>query len=203
MQYGFYFDADRCGSCKACVMACKDKNDTLVGLKYRSVIDYVGGTWEDEGGYSRPQGVFAYSVSIACNHCADPACVAACPTGAMTKREDDGVVYVDRDVCVGCGACAQACPYGAPRLDEEYGVMGKCDMCREYIDAGGRPACVDACLMRCLDWGDIEDLREKYGDNADIEPLASSELTHPSIVIHAPERACGQGAVNNAAEELI
>ena len=98
-------------------------------------------------------------------HCADPACVAACPTGAMTKR-DDGIVYVDQEICVGCGACAQACPYNAPHLISAAGVMGKCDLCRDLVDAGQNPACVDACLMRCLDWGDIDELRERHGDGA-------------------------------------
>jgi DMSO reductase iron-sulfur subunit len=116
MQYGFYFDADRCGSCKACVMACRDKNDTLLSLKNRNVIDFGGGRWVEKDGLVQPENVFVYSISISCNHCESPACVANCPTGAMIKRDEDGIVYVDESVCIGCGTCANACPYGAPKV---------------------------------------------------------------------------------------
>lgn len=203
MQYGFYFDADRCGSCKACVMACRDKNDTLLGLKLRNVIDFGGGTWAERDGIVQPDGVFVYSVSVSCNHCANPACVANCPTGAMTKRDKDGIVYVDESVCIGCGTCANACPYGAPRLNVERNLSSKCNFCMDYLDAGGRPACVDACLMRCLDFGDLDELREKYGDTADIDPLPSSDRTSPSLVIGLSRHAGKDGTVINLEQELF
>lgn len=203
MQYGFYFDADRCGSCKACVMACKDKNDTLVGLKYRMVVDYGGGAWVEEDGVMQPSEVFVYSVSIACNHCANPACVANCPAGAMAKREEDGIVFVDKDKCIACGTCVKACPYGAPRLNPATGTSGKCDLCKDYLAEGGRPACVDACLMRCLDFGDIDELRAKYGDVADIDPLPSSSETEPSLVIGRSHHAGKSGTIINPEEELV
>lgn len=181
-QYGFHIDADHCAACKACVAACKDKNDTLVGLKYRRVLDCESGGWTESEGVMVPQDIFVYSVSYSCNHCANPACVRACPTSAMTKRED-GIVFVDTEKCIGCGSCAEACPYDAPRLNEEKKHMGKCDFCRSRIDKGENPACVDACLMRCLDFGELEELQQKYGSNADIAPLASSDQTTPSIVV--------------------
>lgn len=203
MQYGFYFDADRCGSCKACVMACKDKNDTLVGSKYRSVVDYGGGTWVEKDGLLQPDGVFVYSLSIACNHCAKPACVAACPAGAMTKREEDGIVYVDESKCIGCGTCTKSCPYGAPRLDTERKISGKCNFCMDYLGEGGRPACVDACLMRCLDFGDIEELRARYGATADLAPLPDAAQTEPSLVVVPSHHAGKSGEIINSAEELL
>ena len=203
MQYGFYFDADRCGSCKACVMVCRDKNDTLLGLKNRNVIDFGGGRWVEKDGLVQPENVFVYSISISCNHCESPACVANCPTGAMIKRDEDGIVYVDESVCIGCGTCANACPYGAPKVSEERGVTSKCNFCMDYLDEGGRPACVDACLMRCLDFGDIAELREKYGDACDVAPLPSSSETRPSLILGLPKNADEDGAVINLEQELL
>ena len=203
MQYGFYFNAGRCGSCKACVMACRDKNDTLLGLKNRNVIDFGGGKWVEKDGLVQPENVFVYSISIACNHCESPACVANCPTGAMTKRDQDGIVYVDESACIGCGTCANACPYGAPKVNAERGVTSKCNFCMDYLDEGGRPACVDACLMRCLDFGDIDELRTKYGDTCDVDPLPASNETGPSLVIGLPKCAGQEGAVINLDQELL
>lgn len=203
MQYGFYFDANRCGSCKACVMACRDKNDTLLGLKNRNVIDFGGGRWVEKDGLVQPENVFVYSISISCNHCESPACANACPTGAMTKRDEDGIVYVDESACIGCGTCASACPYGAPKVNVERGVTSKCNFCMDYLDEGGRPACVDACLMRCLDFGDIAELRERYGDSCDLSPLPSSHETRPSLVIGLPKNADDDGAIINLEQELL
>jgi anaerobic dimethyl sulfoxide reductase subunit B (iron-sulfur subunit) len=186
-------------------MACKDKNNTLVGLKYRSVIDFGGGSWTDEGGIPIPQGVYVYGVSYSCMHCVAPACIASCPTSAIVKREEDGVVYIMEDVCIGCGACVIACPYGAPRMDMEKGVAGKCNFCMDLLDAGENPACVDSCLMRCLEYGDIEELRQAHGDNAQIPPLVSPDQTAPNYVVkpHRLMPADGAGTVMNAIEELI
>lgn len=203
MQYGFYFDADRCGSCKACVMACRDKNDTLLGLKNRNVIDFGGGRWVEKDGLVQPENVFVYSISISCNHCESPACVANCPTGAMTKRGEDGIVYVDESVCIGCGTCANACPYGAPKVNAERGLTSKCNFCMDYLDEGGRPACVDACLMRCLDFGDIAELREKYGDVCNVAPLPASDETRPSLVLGLPKNAGAEGTIINLDQELL
>jgi anaerobic dimethyl sulfoxide reductase subunit B (iron-sulfur subunit) len=204
-QLGFYFNADACTSCKSCIMACKDKNDTFVGLKYRNVVDYGGGSWDDQGGVPIPNNVFVYGVSYSCMHCAVPACIAVCPTDSIQKREEDGVVWIDQSTCIGCGSCVTACPYAAPRFDAEKGVAGKCDFCKDYLDSGGSPACVDSCLMRCLEYGDIEELRSKYGDNAQVGALPSPDMTGPSYVVakHRMDPGDGSGQVINAEEELI
>jgi anaerobic dimethyl sulfoxide reductase subunit B (iron-sulfur subunit) len=203
-QYGFYIDVDRCTACKTCLAACKDKNDTLVGLKYRRVYDCEGGSWAESEGVQVPKGIFVYSVSIACNHCAAPACLAVCPTSAITKRED-GIVWIDKEKCIGCGSCKAACPYDAPRLNVEKKVMGKCDFCLNRIDRGENPACVDACLMRCLDYGELEELQSKYGTVADVEPLASSSQTAPSLVVGLSRLNPNNGPVRvtNPEEELL
>jgi anaerobic dimethyl sulfoxide reductase subunit B (iron-sulfur subunit) len=202
-QLGFYFDADRCVSCKACIMACKDKYNTFVGTKFRNVVDYGGGSWAEQDGVMVPQGVYVHGISYSCMHCAAPACIASCPVDAIYKRAEDGVVFIDKSQCIGCGTCATACPYKAPRLLETEGIYGKCDFCRDYLDEGGSPACVDACLMRCLEHGDIDELRSKYGTIAQIGSLPSADMTGPSFVVNPHHLANGSGAVINVEEELL
>jgi anaerobic dimethyl sulfoxide reductase subunit B (iron-sulfur subunit) len=203
-QYAFYYNVDACIGCKVCMIACKDKNNLAVGLKYRKVVEYAGGSWSEKDGVVAPQNVFTYSVSISCMHCQNPVCKKVCPTGAMTKRED-GIVYVDEAKCIGCGYCAWACPYGAPRLNVQRKVMGKCDFCRDLIDQGENPVCIDACPMRCIEYGELEELKAKYGDKAQTEPLPLPDMTSPSVVFK-PSRLNPDnkpGMVVNAEEELL
>ena len=153
-------------------MACKDKNDLGPGILWRKVYEIVEGAWRNEGGLWLP-GVNAYNISLACNHCEDPACLKACPTRAISRRAD-GIVLLDGRKCVGCRYCEWSCPYGAPRYDARRGVMTKCDFCADLVGAGGRPACVTACPMRALDFGPLEDLRTKYGGTRlDVPPARS------------------------------
>jgi anaerobic dimethyl sulfoxide reductase subunit B (iron-sulfur subunit) len=193
-QYGFYIDVNNCASCKTCVAACKDKNDSYVGHKLRRVFECESGSWVEKEGVMSPDNIFVYSLSYSCNHCASPECVRVCPTGAHQKRED-GITFVDTDVCIGCGTCASACPYDAPKLNTEKQYMGKCNFCMDRIDNGENPACVDACLMRCLHYGELSELQEKYGTIRDIEPLKSSEKTQPSIVIAPSRLSTGSGEI--------
>ncbi|HBO24344.1 MULTISPECIES: DMSO/selenate family reductase complex B subunit [unclassified Providencia] len=180
-QYGFYIDSSRCTGCKTCELACKDFKNLSPQVNFRRIYEYAGGDWtEQDGVYS--QNIFAYYLSISCNHCDDPACAKVCPSGAMHKRED-GFVVVNEEVCIGCRYCSMACPYGAPQFDEEKGHMTKCDGCYERVAEGKKPICVDSCPLRALDMAPIEELREKYGTLAEIAPLPSAEYTHPNIVL--------------------
>jgi anaerobic dimethyl sulfoxide reductase subunit B len=193
-QYAFYFDASACMGCKTCQIACKDKNDSPVGINWRRVVQYGGGSWVPQGKLMVPSNPFVYSLSIACNHCENPLCVSACPTTAMTKRAD-GIVVVNADQCVGCRYCEWACPYGAPQFNEAKGVMTKCNFCEDLIGQGQNPACVDACPMRALDFGDIAELRAKYGSVNAIEPLPVASITNPHLVVtpHRHAQASGKG----------
>lgn len=201
-QLGFYFDASACNGCKACVIACKSKNQLPVGINYRKVLQYGGGSWVPDSrdrNFMLPNNVFVYSLSIACMHCADPLCVEACPAGALQKREEDGIVLCEVDRCIGCQYCSWACPYGAPQFDEESGKLAKCDLCADLIDQGEQPFCAAACVMRALEVGDIEELRAKYGNVDAVAPLPDSDITRPSIVItphrHSQESGAGTGRI--------
>lgn len=175
-QLGFFFDMNKCTGCHCCQIACKDRNDLPVGLLYRTVKSY------ETGAFPNPR-LFHYPHT--CNHCASPACVANCPTGAMMKA-DDGTVIHDDATCIGCGTCAQSCPYAIPTIDEETKTAGKCDSCKSLRDAGMNPVCVDACMMRCIEFGDLEELRKKHGADevTNLLPfLPSPEKTQPSLIV--------------------
>jgi len=207
-QLGFYFEASACTGCKVCQIACQDKNGLPAETRYRKVFQYGGGSWVPESNIPylyRPNNVFSYSVSISCNHCQNPKCMEVCPTAAISKRED-GIVLVNADRCIGCRYCTWACPYGAPQFLEEKGVIGKCDFCADLIDKGENPACVDACVMRCLDFGELEELKAKYGNLDAIAPLPEGDITSPALVItphkHAQPSGSAVGHILNLPEEL-
>lgn len=177
-QLGFYIEQDRCSGCKACQVACKDKNDLEVSRLYRKVDEL------EEGGFG-PDGYHDIKVSyltMACNHCLDPVCVEACPTGAMTKRDGDGVVYIKEDDCIGCKACLSACPYEAPSFNEETSKMGKCDFCMDLLDQGKDPICVGSCPLRALHYGEYESLVKDHGDLSQVKGMPKPD-TRPALVI--------------------
>lgn len=180
-RLGFYFDNSVCTGCRTCQVACKDKNRLDVGTIFRRVQSYESGSYPDAK-------IYHYSGS--CNHCENPACVAICPTGAMYKAEDGTVIHDDA-MCIGCQSCAEACPYSVPQYIEEKGIVGKCDACAYLRAKGENPACVDACLMRCLEFGDLDELKKKHeGENLvnALPFLPDPELTNPSLLINP--KAC-------------
>jgi anaerobic dimethyl sulfoxide reductase subunit B (iron-sulfur subunit) len=189
---GFYFDAGSCIGCKTCEISCKDIKNLPMGVRLRKVREYAGGTWVEKDGFLMPNGVFTYFVSASCMHCAEPFCMGACSYDAISKMEEDGIVTIDKNKCIGCRDCESACPYGAPSFDSEKKLMEKCDMCLELLTQGENPACVDGCLQRCLKIGELSELRKKYGTVASIAPLPEADLTGPSVVItphkYAPDR---------------
>lgn len=207
-QYGFYFDSTRCTGCKTCELACKDYKDLGSNIAFRKVYDYEGGTWTDQGDGSFTQDSFAYHVSLACQHCNNPACVQVCPTGAMHKDEATGLVNSTRDVCIGCGSCVDACPYGVPTVDRMIGKSVKCDGCADRVAAGLDPICVGSCPLRALDFGPVDELIERHG-GADvltqgIAPMPDPSLTDPNTYVlacpAAREPGDTTGAIANVAE---
>jgi anaerobic dimethyl sulfoxide reductase subunit B (iron-sulfur subunit) len=190
MTYAFTFDASACSGCKACQIACKDKNNLPAGVLWRRVYEVSGGTWQkqDEAWITD---VFAYNLSIACNHCVHPKCAGVCPTDAYVVRPD-GIVYIDESKCMGCGYCAWACPYSAPRYNPDLRHMTKCNFCYDNLDAGLPPACVAACPLRVLDFVEVtgneslESLGAKLWELPGTEhpfPLPTFSRTQPHLAL--------------------
>jgi len=179
MQIAFYFDQTRCTGCYACLIACKDWHDVELGpVHYRDVV-YI-----ERGKYPNPY--VAYMVTT-CFHCANPECAAACPANAISKRAGDGIVVVDRELCLGkdvCGApCKEACPYSMPRFgDEENAKMQKCNFCLDRLAENKSPICVAACPTRCLDAGTLKALKAKYGRTQEAEGFTYSKKTRPMVI---------------------
>jgi anaerobic dimethyl sulfoxide reductase subunit B len=195
-QLGFYMDSSSCIGCKACIIACKDKNDLPVDVNWRRGVEYCGGSWLKENDDHVPSNVFVYYFTLSCQHCEFPKCIGVCPASAISKA-DDGIVHVDRDKCIGCQSCYSACPYGAPQYSDD--VMSKCDMCADLRTVGVNPVCVDACPLRALDWGEMSALREKYGNIISVDPLPDGSITNPSMILkpHRHTQLLSHGAGHN------
>jgi Fe-S-cluster-containing dehydrogenase component len=167
-QVGWIFDLTRCIGCRSCFVACKAENNTPLRTDWRYVIQ------RESGMYPRPKREF---ISLACNHCDEPACLKSCPVSAITKRAVDGAVLIDQEKCNGCRYCTFACPYGAPRIDTDANRVTKCTACFHRRDAGLLPACATACVTGAIQFvSDFTDETHEVPDG-----FADPALTRPNI----------------------
>jgi anaerobic dimethyl sulfoxide reductase subunit B (iron-sulfur subunit) len=179
------------------MIACKDKNGLPMGVRWRRVMEFAGGDWVRlvDGTFS--QNVFAYYISVSCNHCQDPICVQSCPSTAM-NQDDHGIVTVNSQKCLGCRYCEWVCPYSAPQFDEAQGLMTKCDFCREEIEQGGVPTCVAGCPTRALQLGEYDQLAARHGPSQLMAPLPPPVLTEPNFILE-PHADVKPGEIQNGA----
>ncbi|MDA1323727.1 MAG: 4Fe-4S dicluster domain-containing protein [Proteobacteria bacterium] len=168
-KLGLVIDLDTCVGCHACAVNCKEWN---TGGHSGPLPDYdpygadPNGVWFNRiHTFEAGEGTQSRTVHFprSCLHCEEPACVTVCPTGASYKREEDGIVLVNEDACIGCKLCSWACPYGAREQDTDAGVMKKCTLCIDRIynqnipEAERVPACVSTCPSSARHFGDLGD----------------------------------------------
>ncbi len=147
MQYGFVLDQRRCIGCHACTVACKSENDVPLA-SFRTWVKYT-----EVGSFPAVRRHFAV---LRCNQCTKAPCVTICPVTALHKRPD-GIVDLDKDVCIGCKACMQACPYDALYLNDDTGSAEKCHFCAHRVEQGLKPACEVVCPEEAIISGDLHD----------------------------------------------
>lgn len=140
-QYAFEVNLDACCGCKACVTACHSLNGLDDDEAWRDVGLVVG---------TDALLPFQQTITTACHHCADPACLNGCPVLAYEKDTATGIVRHLDDQCIGCGYCEMKCPYGVPKFNKRLGIVRKCDMCHGRLTHGEAPACVQACPTHAI-----------------------------------------------------
>lgn len=160
-QLVFSFNVSRCSGCMACIVACQDQNDIVSeGIAFRRVTSLEEGSSEE---------CRLNFISLSCLHCGDAPCVMVCPTGALVKDEE-GVVSINRDLCIGCHSCELSCAFGGPQFADD-GKMAKCDFCHDRVEAGLQPACVRVCSTKALGFGPLEEVTEKKAKKSSIKIL--------------------------------
>jgi tetrathionate reductase subunit B len=147
-RYAMVTDLTKCVGCQACTAACNSEWDVPAGHARTRVLS------------TGAVGVFpnlrsAFYVAQ-CNHCDDPPCVQPCPSGA-TFQSADGIVKIDKELCIGCGFCVTACPYDARYLNPATSKVDKCDFCAARLERGLQPACVTTCTAHAKYFGNLED----------------------------------------------
>jgi formate dehydrogenase iron-sulfur subunit len=166
---GFFTDATACIGCKACEVACKQWNQlpddglSFAAMSYDNTRMLGAGTWRHVAFVERStdDGAFSWAmVSDVCKHCERAGCLEACPTGAIVRTEF-GSVYVQPDVCNGCGYCVSACPFGVVDRLEDDGRAFKCTLCYDRLKGGLEPACAKACPTDSITFGPLDELRAK------------------------------------------
>ena len=173
----FLTDATLCIGCKACEVACKEWNEVpedglvLSGFSYDNTRSLGASTWRHVLFLEQPATAGRQStdakdpfrwvfLSDVCKHCANAGCLEACPTGAIVRTEV-GSVFVQPDVCNGCGYCVVGCPFGVIDRRPEDGLAYKCTFCYDRQRAGLIPACAKACPTESIQFGDLEELKQR------------------------------------------
>ena len=209
-RMGFFTDTSVCIGCKACEVACKEWNAVpedgleLTGMSYDNSVGLGASTWRHvafieqigrPGGAdqqpqqpSQPGGARWLMSSDVCKHCTEAACLDVCPTGALMRTEF-GTVVVQDDVCNGCGYCVPACPFGVIARRESDGGAHKCTLCYDRIGDGLTPACAKACPTQSIQFGPLDELRERAGRR--VAELHSDGVAEARLYLEDPGDGIG------------
>jgi formate dehydrogenase iron-sulfur subunit len=213
-RMGFFTDTSVCIGCKACEVACKEWNAVpedgleLTGMSYDNSVGLGASTWRHvafieqigrpgsgpppDGGppaeRAAPGGSRWLMSSDVCKHCTEAACLDVCPTGALMRTEF-GTVVVQDDVCNGCGYCIPACPFGVIARRESDGGAHKCTLCYDRIGDGLTPACAKACPTESIQFGPLDELRERAGQR--VSELHDSGVADARLYLEDPGDGIG------------
>jgi len=191
---GFFTDSTLCIGCKACEVACKEWNDVpddgfrWSGLSYDNTMSLGHSTWRHvkfvehdaaigAGGNAPDHMAWQFSSDV-CKHCENAGCLEACPTGSIVRTEFGGV-YVQPDICNGCGYCVVTCPFGVIDRRPDDGRAFKCTFCYDRQKAGLEPACAKACPTGSILFGGLEEL-ERAADQR-IAQLHAAGMTDATL----------------------
>jgi len=191
---GFFTDSTLCIGCKACEVACKEWNEVpddgfrWSGLSYDNTLALGHSTWRHvkfveheteigSGGNAPDHMTWMFSSDV-CKHCEHAGCLEACPTGSIVRTEF-GSVYVQPDICNGCGYCVVTCPFGVIDRRPDDGRAFKCTFCYDRQKAGLEPACAKACPTQSILFGDLDEL-ERAADRR-IAQLHAAGMTDATI----------------------
>jgi formate dehydrogenase iron-sulfur subunit len=204
-RMGFFTDTSVCIGCKACEVACKEWNHVpedglaLTGMSYDNSVGLGADTWrhvafiEQRKPVAReepgtPGDLRWLMASDVCKHCTHAACLDVCPTGALFRSEF-GTVVVQEDVCNGCGYCIPACPYGVIDQRKGDGRAWKCTLCYDRLGAGMEPACAKACPTESIQFGPLDELRERAA--ARVADLHEAGVTDARLYGESPDDGVG------------
>ncbi len=221
-KLGLVIDLDICVGCHACAVNCKEWNTGGHSAPLTDFDPYgtdPTGVWfnrihtfeaTDDAGNSR-----TVHFPRSCLHCEDAPCVTVCPTGASYKREEDGIVLVNANTCIGCKLCSWACPYGAREYDHDEGVMKKCTLCvdkiyNENLDEQSRvPACVSTCPAGARHFGDLGDPESDVSklvdarDGFELMPEQGCKPTNRYLPPRPRKTAAGSTGAPGALEPVV
>jgi formate dehydrogenase iron-sulfur subunit len=205
-RMGFFTDTSVCIGCKACEVACKEWNLVpesplrLTGASFDNTMELGANNWRHvafveqpgaapDGGQAPAGDAMRWLMSSdVCKHCSSAACLEVCPTGALFRTEF-GTVVVQEDICNGCGYCVPACPFGVIGRREDDGRAFKCTLCYDRLKDGMEPACAKACPTDSIQFGPVEELRERAA--ARVRRLHDLEVEEARLYLADPDDGIG------------
>jgi sulfite dehydrogenase (quinone) subunit SoeB len=203
----FVFDASKCNGCHSCQVACKDEHVGNDWMPYAKPQPVTGQFWyklNEQVRGSIPKVKVAY-VPTLCMHCDDAPCIPACPSTAISQRED-GLVWIDPAKCTGSQLCMDACPYGAISFNQGLKLAQKCTGCAHLLDRGWpitEPRCVDACITGALVFGEEADLKDLIAKAEVLEPKFGDPPKVRVYYLNLPKRFVAGTVYDPATQEVV